>query len=480
MRPTPRLFLGLLIIVTVLLGADPQPIVQPTKAESEAAIAMRRINATYTSSTSTISISRRAVSWFGRVDPTANYADIRAIYNDESLWVSLNIFDRMLWYTSSPTPGTLQDWDAVTLYFSTEGNAGSTPTAGSHKFVAQLRNGQPPANYQSAYRGSGGVWAAAATPFVTTAGWRGNGLNDQTDDRGWQVTYEIPFASLGLSSAPQDGSTWGLAVVVHDRDDAPGTPIADQSWPETISDTQPSTWGQLGFGLPVFNPPFAATEGVTTIRHGLNGATVVDGHVGGHTDCGQPYAPDYFSGWGSANLAGSNQVNIQNQWDVADWPCYSKYFVTFPINSIPVGKVIIEATLIMHLFGGSDPTQAPPSLLQVLTLADEWDEGTLNWNNAPLASENVAGTWVDPLLTFPGWPGVPVEWNVGRAVTQAYAADEPVRLAVYSADGAYHTGKYFSSSDTGEWNAVARPTLVIRWGHPLEVVSTSYLPVLVR
>lgn len=42
-----------------------------------------------------------------------------------------------------------------------------------------------------------------------------------------------------------------------------------------------------------------------------------------------------------------------------------------------------------------------PSYIQVLTVDQDWNENTLTWNNAPLAAENITGTWVDPLPFFP-------------------------------------------------------------------------------
>jgi hypothetical protein len=46
---------------------------------------------------------------------------------------------------------------------------------------------------------------------------------------------------------------------------------------------------------------------------------VVDGEVGGHTNCGQGL--DRFYEWGDANYAHIDRINIQNQCDVADFPC---------------------------------------------------------------------------------------------------------------------------------------------------------------
>jgi hypothetical protein len=202
-----------------------------------------------------------------------------------------------------------------------------------------------------------------------------------------------------------------------------------------------------------------------TIRQGLDGAVVMDAHVGGHSDCGDPYGPDYFDGWGSANYAGYSQFNIQNQWDVADWPCFSKYYVTFPLDLVPPGQEIVSAALRLHVFGNASGSPAPgDSLIQVMTIGEGWNENSITWNNAPLATENVGSTWVATVPPGTPWPGVPYEWDVSRSVAEAYAAGSPLRLALFEGDTQYHSGKYFSSSDTGEWNAVARPTLEVVYG----------------
>ena len=106
---------------------------------------------------------------------------------------------------------------------------------------------------------------------------------------------------------------------------------------------------------------------------------------------------------------------------------------------------------------------------QILTVAEDWDDATLTWNNAPLALENVSQAWVNPRQLSPGeslFPGLAKTWDVSRAVAQAYAQGQPLRLAVYSADSAYHSGKYFISSDTGDWNEAGRPQLDVTWGNP--------------
>jgi hypothetical protein len=235
-----------------------------------------------------------------------------------------------------------------------------------------------------------------------------------------------------------------------------------------MAQNDPTTWAQLNFGLPAYHPSANMPAGTTTIRHNLNGASVLDGEVGGGSICGG--SQDYWETWGDTSDPGSENnadFNIQNQTDISDWPCFAKYYVTFPLDSIPAGKVILSAKLTLFQMGNSgDPGQAKPSLIQVFSVGQDWDEGTLTWNNAPLAVENVSQSWVDPLVSFPGWPGVPWTWDVSGALAQAYESGQPLRLALYSADEDYHSGKYFVSSDSGEWNASGRPALEVVWGNP--------------
>jgi hypothetical protein len=347
------------------------------------------------------------------------------------------------------------------LFLNLNGNTGNFPVSDAYRLVAQLNWWEADDNYQVAYRGDGSAWVAAPVTFTAESDWRGDVPNNDVNDKGWQMTFIIPFSSLGLSGPPAQGTSWGLAAAVHDRDDAGGSPlIADQVWPEMADYNVPATWGEMNFGIPLYNQPAGVPQGLTTIRQGLNGAEVVDGHVGGHTECGRDL--DHWSEWGEANYAGYTQINIQNQWDISDYPCFSKYFVTFPLEAVPSGKIILDASLSMTLFGNAGGGQwgvPEDSFIQVLTVAEDWDEQTLNWNNAPLAVENISGTWVKPVQTSDQRH---YEWNVSRAVAAAYRAGEPLRLALYSIDGERHSGKYF-------WSSEARgPALQVTWGVPCD------------
>ena len=108
-----------------------------------------------------------------------------------------------------------------------------------------------------------------------------------------------------------------------------------------------------------------------------------------------------------------------------------------------------------------------PSLIQVLTVTDNWNESTLTWNNAPLPAENVAAAWVDTYDAPAGTPGIAYTWDVSGPLAAAYARGEPLRLALYSADTAIHSGKYFYSSDTDDWGGTVRPSLTVTWGDPV-------------
>lgn len=412
-----------------------------------------------------VGFTESAIFWFGRVTPSENYADVRIGYNNSELKIHVAIFDRLTWYDGTPSVADLTNWDAVTLLLKLNGNRGGAPDANSYRFVGQLRWWEDPLAYQAAYQGNGSGWSISGAPFTTQAGWVSyNTPGDMQDDRGWLINFRIPFTSLGLSAPPPQGTLWGLGVILHDRDNEAGPPLAVKTWPISLNQDQPRSWGQLVFGLPEYSPPAVIPGGSLTIRQGLNGALVKDAHVGGHTVCGEQYNPDFFNGWGDANFAGYTQVNIQNQANLADWPCFSKYYVTFPLNGIPAGKQILSAILTLYQFGNSYPQEANSSLIQVLTVKEDWNENTITWNNAPYAWENVSRSWVGVLMQYPGLPGVPRQWDVTRAVAEAYQQGVPLRLALYSADGPMHSGKYFFSSDMDDYAQSSRPSLTVTWG----------------
>jgi hypothetical protein len=92
--------------------------------------------------------------------------------------------------------------------------------------------------------------------------------------------------------------------------------------------------------------------------------------------------------------------------------------------------------------------------------------------------ENISGTWVYPIAS-PEW--VAYHWDVSRAVASAYAAGKPLSLGLYSADGERHSGKYFISSDTNDYNAEFRPTLSVRFVNACDLECAAiYIPLVFR
>jgi hypothetical protein len=420
-----------------------------------------------------VPVAQAAISWFGRVNLVENYADVRVAYTQDHLQVHLQVFDHDLWYEINPNPETFTNWDAASLYLEPGGQGGAGPAR--YRFDGQLVSGGATDSFRAAYAGSTGsgglTWTPADLSFTTGISWRGNAPNDAEADRGWRIIFQIPYSSIGLSGTPQDGDMWSMGIQLHDRDHLNGSPSPKQFWPAGGNPSQPASWGKLAFGgIPALATPNLSPSGATTIRHRLEGAQAVDGMVGGSTTCGRGVS-NWWTEWGERSFPGAEQVNVQNQTDVSDWPCFSKFYLKLPLDSIPPGKVVLSAQLTLYQFGNAGGGQwgpAPDSLLQVSTVSPHWEESSLSWNSAPTPLENVAQTWARPITDWPGWPGVAVTWDVSRAVAEAYREGELFSVVFYSADANYHSGKYFISSDTGDWNAEGRPTLEVTWGNPAQ------------
>jgi hypothetical protein len=210
----------------------------------------RRVNSPYFGNND-VSISTAGIFWFGQVSPTSDYADVRVGYNATELYVLVSIFDQRLWYNPSPGSTSLTTWDATSLFLRLNGNTGGVPDQSTYRFDAQLNAGETPrTDWQAAYRGNGSGWVAANPSFTTESGFRWEsdtvgGVNNNQNNRGWSMAYHIPFSSLGLSTTPAQNTVWGMGVVLHNRDDAANTPIADEKWPEQMNEGLPVKWWQL-------------------------------------------------------------------------------------------------------------------------------------------------------------------------------------------------------------------------------------------
>ena len=413
-----------------------------------------------------VRFSETAITWFGAVTGSDNYTDLRLGYSDTELFITNNTFDRLLWYDTNASSPNLQNGDAIIIYLQTSGINQKT-----FKITAQLNWWESRTTYQKIEELNGSVWQSVAVPFTSISGWRGNAPLDSVDDRGWSMIFHVPFTSLG-AGVPTQGTKWKIAGSVLDKNSGNGG-VVTTGWPTGIQSTTPTTWATLSFGIPGFIQPQTINNQTVTIRHKLNGIQVVDASVGGDTVCGENL--DFFNQWGGKNYAGLDRFNIQNQEDVADWPCFNKEYIHFPLTSVPAGKEIVSARLILHEFGNSgNPGETIHSLIQVMRVKDIWDENTITWNNAPIPIENISSAWVDPAPPLV-WPGAEYIWDVSKGVKDSYTEGGPFNIVIYTADYQYSSGKYFVSSDTGDWNEVGRPTVVITYGDLTDISPTPTL-----
>jgi hypothetical protein len=263
--------------------------------------------------------------------------------------------------------------------------------------------------------------------WPVTSGWEiGERCGATTDDcRGWSAQFVPPLDWAALGGAPRSDEVWPLSIRVT------GEGGASATWS-----------GSVRWGVPDYagvQPPSGATR-VTT--------TGIDAMLGGAFDCGAPAYPDYFTKWGALNWLGSTQVNVQAQWDIADWPCYSKLATKWSLAGVPPNATIVSATLTYEQFGNAGYTYGDTltTTLQAFEVSPLWDPATITWNNAPAPGENLS--WLDV-------PEVPVscEFNCVPPLARAMDVTELTRRAlakgqgeasaiIYTAAGQYHSGKY--------------------------------------
>ena len=434
----------------------------PSEAKAQG---LPRVHIPYFSNS--VDLGRSAIFWYGKVAPVDNYSDVRIGYTDSNLVVNVSVFDKILTYNPEPLSGDLTNWDAVSVALKTD-------TGKLYKFTGQLNWWESRDNFQKAYAYNSGAWQEQPISFTTQTTWRGDAPNNSADDRCWQITFTIPFTSLGYSAAPLPSAEWRMHAVTYDRDEDTMGP--SYTWPEASLENSFDSWGYASFSIPTIGTITATNLQTALLRNGLYNLEALDADVGGHFNCGEDYNPDFFNGWGNANYSGFDQMNIQNQIDVADWPCYSKYYITFPLSSIPQGKVITGAKFTLHMFGNSGASGEAKSSFVQLGMADtDFIETSVTWNNAPHLLENISYTLVDPITAFPGWPGVAYNFDATSAVSRAYKSGSSLTLVLYDPDTDYHSGKYFTTSDAGEWDAAGRPALEITYGDPVSVSPTPDL-----
>jgi len=461
------------------------------------ATSTRSVNAPYFSGD--LDWSQTAIFWLGQNEqgdpPTRNYTDVRVGYGTDALQIRATVADYYLWYDENANSSSdLTQYDAVALYLDTTGDRASTPQLDDYRFLIGARFWEDVNNYVRLARGNGSGWNTFWTPPTdwsaqSVMSWSCNpGPNDNECglDFGLTAIFTIPWETLGLSGKPADGTRWSLGVQVYDRDQSSGAPLAPETWPETFSDSNPSTWGTLTFNAPAYEPPAAPLEGTTTIRRATESDTSVvqDAWVGGGAWCSGGHHGGADTNHGGLNPDGSvkeSELFAGSEVAVTHLPCFNKSLLRFYLDDVPPDKVILSATLTLHHWGNSgdpnatkDEDRAHDSYVWLYSVSDPWSEMEITWNSAPLAQKNLDVVRIPPVSSHPGWPGIPYTWDATEAVAAAYAMGQPVSLALYDSASQRNTTKYFLSSETGDWNAQGRPTLTITWGRPTaDLIKTA-------
>ncbi|HBX69552.1 MAG TPA: hypothetical protein DEH25_09275 [Chloroflexi bacterium] len=503
MKTIKFLYLLSISLILVLVNAFPKPgtILASTlnfadQNQSEVLIAdatPRRTNIPYFENN--ITWAKSAIFWFGINEqgfPGKNYADARLAYTPQALEIRLTIVDYYLWYNTNPQSGDdLSQYDAIAIYLDTVHNHALTPQTDDYLFLLGNNNNLPNAsNYQREARGNGstwnenwdGSWTALAMPSWSCD----PGLNDNACgiDFGWIASFVIPWSTLGYSGPPAAGSLWGLGVQLFDRDDnPPAGAVAPEFWPETFQASNPSTWGEIHFGVSQYTPSTQIPSGSTIIRAASpTDNTVEDAWMGGGGWCNGGH-----EGEGETNHGDDADLFTGSEIKPTHFPCYNKSFLRFQLDAIPQGAEIISATLTLHFWGNaaeSDPNdpQPPYSWVHLFSVTDDWGEMTIHWNNAPMAQENISAIEVFPYPYIPPvWPGQAYIWDATKAIAEAFAAGNPANLAIYSSDTGRDTSKYFTGSEVGDWDEVGRPTLKVIWAidNP-NLTERIYLPLVVK
>jgi hypothetical protein len=330
--------------------------------------------------------------------------------------------------------------------------------------------------YHRQARGTGAgwdtTWTGDWTDYEAMQWWCNPGPNSNECgiDFGWMAILTIPWETLGLSGQPADGTQWGLGVQVYDRDQSSGSPLDPEVWPEAFSAGNPATWGELAFNPPAYEPPVAVVEGTATMRQGLNGI-VEDAWLGGGGNCIGGH-----NGGSEINHGDSGDLFTGSETAMTHFPCFNKSYLRFSLDDVPPGKVIVSATLTLHLWGNAGSSgEAQASWVHLYTVPDSWGEMTIHWNNAPLPRENIAVRQVNPYNKSQiEWPGDPYTWDATQAVAEAYAEGQPVSVALYASDSAQHSNKYYVGSESTIEDG--RPTLTVTWGHAVADLQKTATP----
>ncbi len=473
-----------------------------------------------------LALGRAGVAWFGRFDKNANYAELRAAYDDEGIVVHVHVADLFVWWALTDGPqwgGQLiadpEKWDALELAFEPE--PGVAPSARALRvLVANYQYGDPVAKPETGephvatrtWSSDGSGWSLLDDPISAGRGWYhtvnsswnadpGPSNNTTEFDNGTMYYVYVPWASLGYDSEPPSGTAFKLSARLHDIDDpvdadvsggdAPSTkgslevgPLSDMLWPESAEPDDSATWATVVLNQKPYTP--VAVQSETTIDIAPDDvATYRDVTVGGHA-----FIKDRWleGGGADADYRWDNCMDTKfgTRPDLFVHPegapthlCFfSRALLYWDFGTLlPASSVVTKAELRMFHFGGdSDEDPGDPNFevqtshVQVHRLEGAWLdlplEQAVTWNTMPLAAENVGYGVITPDLPA-GENGKYVSFDVTPLVARAVLRGEPLNLALYGADMTANTGKYLVSQEGG-WEAANHALLTVTYGEAAE------------
>jgi hypothetical protein len=314
----------------------------------------------------------------------------------------------------------------------------------------------------------GSSYATTVTVNSTSDAWSDSfRCGTSTDEcRAWAADMRETWANLG--GQPITGTLTPITITVRDKD---GTTVrANHIITGTVH------WGYRDTTYSGQN-----VAGQTVVTKTLK----ADATVGGGTDCGDDdIAAGYFNTWAAINqgfyggervpMGGMTYVNVQFQWDPADWPCYSRYYAKFDLPTIPGGATVVSATVKFEHFGqpgygtGYEDNASKNTWMEVIEVSPDWTENEITWDNAPLPRENTHRTNVLPLpdtcSPTPSWycnPGIPVTFDITEVVKRAITDGQTeAAFGLITSAGQYHSGKFFHTREVG---GTAQPRVSIAY-----------------
>jgi hypothetical protein len=476
--------------------------------------------------------ARAGIAWFGAFTRNANYAEIRAILDEDGLDLHVMVADLFVWWImqdgiqwGGTVVAELDEWDAVEIVLDPVGSGpdphGTLPTAGALRMLAANYPYNDPVGYPETalphrctrtFRGAGGTWERAEDPEAEGIVWyhaHGSSWNEDPGpsnnttefDNGTDYQFFVPWSSLGLDAAPPSGATMRMAVIVHDVDDprdgdvsgmapppsergsAQVGPLPDRSWPEGADPEDASTWGTIVLHQAPYVPvEVAGTDVVTIFAEDV--AEMRDVTVGGHsfiedrwTEGGGDPAEYRWDNCMDTRFGTRSDLFVHPEGHPTHMCFFDRTLLFWDLAGVvPSGHVVTHAELVMHHFGGDANEDPGTPGFDVLT--------------SPVQVHRLEGSWTDlPIEECVTWNTAPLAAeNAGygeitpipssgdrRDVT--FDVTPLVARAVIRGEpldialyGADTTANTgkYLVSNEGGWEPENRPHLVIEHGEPVD------------